>query len=202
MPAAKKTDQRMDLWNALKSVDRKFTKKITGKSYQGDSPNPTYIIQKLTEVMGPIGDQWGFTVVGQGVNEGLPHQIVKSRRAVFHPEKFDANGAPMQIERVEEYEIIRELNHWVHIRFWFRPDDDDGYGSRHFDAFGGTPQLYKTSKGKWVHDEDAAKKSLTDAYVKGASWLGVCADLFLGLFDDRYENPGVEMVGSDGDGFS
>lgn len=170
----------LKLWNALKPVDRKFTKPITGKSYKGDSPNPTYVIQKVTEQLGPIGQKWGFNVKFDRIREGRPHQIVVHQEQVYGPP--DANGNAPILSKIAKYEIIREQYHEVCIEVWFDGDS----GIRTFDAFGGTPLLYMTKSGTWMHDEDAAKKSLTDAYTKAFSWLGVCADIFLGLFDDKY----------------
>ncbi len=48
-------NENLALWNNMRTVDRNFTKPITGKSYKGDSPNPTYIVRKLTDALGPIG---------------------------------------------------------------------------------------------------------------------------------------------------
>ncbi|MFD2175675.1 hypothetical protein [Rhodobacter lacus] len=169
------------IWQRLAPVDRKFTKPITGKSYRGDSPNPTYIILKVTEQFGPIGDRWGFEVKFDRIRLGRPHQVAVERHEEYGPP--GENGAQAIITKTVRYEIIREEYHEVCITFWFRNEKGE-IGK--FDAFGGTPMLYLTKKGDWMHDEDAAKKSLTDAYTKGASWLGACADIFLGLFDDKY----------------
>lgn len=173
----------MKLWEATRGVDKRFTKPITGKSYKGDSPNPTYIIMKITEQLGPIGREWGFVVVNQSVIEGMPHQIAVKREESYYPAK---EGQPLSIsQRCTEYQIIRETTHQVQIEFWQNVDGQ----RRTFSAFGATPMLYLSSKGKWICDEDAAKKSLTDAYTKAASWLGVVADIFLGLYDGKYQAP-------------
>lgn len=171
----------LSLWNVLRGVDRKFTKPITGKSYKGDSPNPTYIIMKLTEHLGPIGQKWGFDVVRSEVRLGRPHQvIVEQTQEMLAP---DAEGKQRVKSKTVRYEIIREEYHEVEIAFW----QTNIKGNRFtFSAYGGTPMLYMSKSGNWVHDEDAAKKSLTDAYTKAASWLGACADIFLGIFDDKY----------------
>lgn len=169
------------LWGALAPVDRRFTKPITGKSYKGDSPNPTYVIQKLTEQLGPIGVAWGFNVVRETVRLGKPQPVIVEDHKDFAPP--DGNGAQAVLTHRIRREVIREEMHQVEIEFWIV--DKDGT-RRSFSSFGGTPMLYLSKKGEWVHDEDAAKKSLTDAYVKAASWLGACADIFLGLFDDKY----------------
>lgn len=52
----------MKLWNEVKVTDPHAVKKITGKSYQGNSPKPYWLIQRATEVFGPIGKGWGVDV--------------------------------------------------------------------------------------------------------------------------------------------
>ena len=50
-------------------------------------------------------------------------------------------------------------------------------------AFGQTQFVGVTKYGPFT-DEEAPKKSLTDALTKALSWLGFAADIHLGLFDD------------------
>lgn len=50
------------LWDSVKVTDPSAVKKITGKSYQGDSPKPYWLIERATEVFGPIGIGWGIIV--------------------------------------------------------------------------------------------------------------------------------------------
>ena len=52
----------MKLWNQVCMTDPKAVKPITGKSYQGNSPKPYWLIQRATEVFGPVGIGWGVTV--------------------------------------------------------------------------------------------------------------------------------------------
>lgn len=176
-------NMNLSVWETLRGVDRKFTKPITGKSYKGDSPNPTYIIMKLTEVFGPIGQNWGFEIDYDRVREGKPHQIVIEQSQEMGPPGEDGKQ-PVKSKTVR-YQIVREEYHEVAITFWQVVDGE----RRTFSAIGGTPMLYMAKSGNWMHDEDAAKKSLTDAYTKAASWLGACADIFLGIFDDKYTAP-------------
>jgi hypothetical protein len=76
-----------------------------------------------------------------------------------------------------------EQMHEVRISFWA------GSG-KPVESYGATKALYKAkvnadgTGGYWVSDEDAAKKSLTDAITKAASWLGVAGDIFMGRWDD------------------
>jgi hypothetical protein len=50
-------------------------------------------------------------------------------------------------------------------------------------AFGQTILAGKDKNGFFT-DEDAPKKSLTDALTKALSWLGFSADIYMGLYDD------------------
>lgn len=70
--------------------------------------------------------------------------------------------------------------HWCRIRFWWR----DGEGVHECEQYGQTKAAYMTSGGKHRVDEDAPKKSLTDAVTKAASQLGIAANIFLGRWDD------------------
>jgi hypothetical protein len=70
--------------------------------------------------------------------------------------------------------------HWCRISFWWVKGDTRG----HFDAYGQTKAAYVTSKGTHRVDEDAPKKSLTDAVVKALSQIGFAANIFLGRWDD------------------
>jgi hypothetical protein len=50
-------------------------------------------------------------------------------------------------------------------------------------GFGQTMLVTRRKDGPYT-DEDAPKKSLTDALTKALSWLGFAADVHMGLFDD------------------
>jgi hypothetical protein len=60
----------LDLWNAVEKTDPKHTKPITGKSYQGNSPKPHYLVHKATETFGPCGIGWGFTIEDERIEDG------------------------------------------------------------------------------------------------------------------------------------
>jgi hypothetical protein len=141
-------------WNALFKTDPAHVKPITGKSYSGNSPKPQYIIMRLTEQFGPVGTGFGWTVVHEAYVDGIP--------------------------RVDGTEKMHECR----IRFWAKSPDCA------VDSYGCTKALYKAKVGPngeggyWLSDEDAAKKSLTDAIVKAASWLGCAGDIFMGRWDD------------------
>lgn len=145
------------LWDSVKVTDPHAVKPITGKTYKGDSPKPYWLIQRATEVFGPIGIGWGVTV--------------KSER----------------FERMTEHEVL----HVAVVSIWYVLD---GKRSETFDQMGGTKACYLTSKGSYMVDEDAGKKSVTDGMVKCLSMIGFAGDIFSGQWDDsKY----VEWAGAE-----
>lgn len=87
----------------------------------------------------------------------------------------------------EETEVIREDGcWWTKIRLWY-PNDDavTGDGVGHVTAWGATRYKYTSSKGRDVFDEDAPKKSATDAVAKALVKLGFSADVFMGKHSDN-----------------
>lgn len=72
-----------------------------------------------------------------------------------------------------------ETLHWCRIRFWHTDR------ANAFDSYGQTKAKYTTNSGKVMVDEDAPKKSLTDAIIKAASHVGIGANIFLGRWDDQ-----------------
>lgn len=136
----------LKLWNSVEKTDPNHVKAITGKSYQGTSPKPHYLIHKATETFGPVGIGWGFTIVDERIEEG-------------------AGGERMHIARV---------------RVWFKWEGERG----EVEHIGGTQFSGTRSSGKPFTDEDAPKKSVTDALVKALSMIGFAGDIFMGRYDD------------------
>lgn len=135
--------ENMRHWKRFEDIDPAFTKPITGKAYKGTSPNPQYVIRCLTEIFGPVGVGFGWTVAA---------------------EDFTPMGD--------------EVLHWCRIQFWHTDRANT------FDSYGQTKALMKTKNGMML-DEDAPKKSLTDAIIKAASHVGIAANIFLGRWDDQ-----------------
>ena len=69
--------------------------------------------------------------------------------------------------------------HWCRIEFWHTKRENT------YESYGQTLAAYPTSGGSFMVDEDAPKKSLTDAIIKAASHLGIAANIFLGRWDDQ-----------------
>lgn len=152
----------MDLWRRVCVTDPAAVKPITGKQYNGNSPKPYWIVERLTAEFGPCGIGWGFLILS---------------------ERFERFGEGKSAESL----------HIAVVRFWYEMNGKRG----ELEQVGQTRASYTTSKDKFLVDEDAPKKSVTDALVKCASYLGFAGDIFSGRWDDsKYvAEAGREWVG-------
>lgn len=141
------TPDNLALWHAVEKTDPAHVKPITGKAYSGTSPKPHYLIHKATEMFGPCGIGWGFTVVD---------------------------------ERVEDGAVVGERVHLARVRVWYKWNGERG----EVEHLGGTPFCGVRRNGNTFIDEDAPKKSVTDALVKALSMIGFAGDIFMGRYDD------------------
>lgn len=73
-----------------------------------------------------------------------------------------------------------DMLHWAIVEFWYMRNDQ----RCSVQQMGGTKAMYKTNNGKLLVDEDAPKKSVTDALVKAMSSVGFAGDIFSGRWDD------------------
>lgn len=105
-----------------------------------------------------------------------PHYVIRCLTEMFGPV---GKGFGWEVVAEGFQPLGDEVLHWCRIRFWH----GDGQG---FEAYGQTKALMKTRNGMML-DEDAPKKSLTDAITKAAAQIGVASNIFLGRWDDsRY----------------
>jgi hypothetical protein len=111
-------------------------------------------------------------------NSPKPYWIVERLTDEFGPCGI---GWGFQIinERFERFSDTDTL-HIAAVRFWYVLDGQRG----ELEQIGQTKASYTTSKGSFMLDEDAPKKSVTDALVKCASYLGFAGDIFSGRWDD------------------
>lgn len=70
--------------------------------------------------------------------------------------------------------------HTIKIKLWYKVGEDRG----EIVHFGHTPYIMRSKHGAY-QDDEAPKKSLTDAIKKCLSMIGVGADIHLGQFDDQ-----------------
>lgn len=146
----------MQLWDSVQRTDPNYTKQFTrGGGFKGTSTNATYLAKRATETFGPCGLGWGITVLDEQLIEG--HPLIE-------------NGVVVGHARI----------HRVHAKLWYVRDGVRG----EIEQFGQTEMVGKNSRGYFT-DEEAPKKSLTDAMTKCLSLLGFAADIHLGLYDDN-----------------
>lgn len=136
-------------------------------------------------------------------NSPKPFWLIERMTDEFGPVGFGwgIDVKSERFERMGEFDVL----HVAVVSVWFVKD---GVRSATFDQMGGTKAAYKTAKGVLMVDEDAAKKSVTDGFVKCISMIGFAGDIFAGRWDDskyvaearkHYENrPSTkEHVGQD-----
>ncbi|MEN3978218.1 hypothetical protein [Acinetobacter sp. CWB-B33] len=107
-----------------------------------------------------------------------PYWLVKRATETFGP-----CGLGWGIEIVQQG--FQQCNpetmmHYATVRIWYMQDGKKCA----VEHMGGTMAMYKTQTGKMVYDEDAPKKSVTDAMVKALSFIGFAGDIFSGIWDD------------------
>jgi len=135
-----------EFWDRVKKTDPRRVKQITGKQYKGNSPQPYYLVERMTEEFGMCGLGWGLNIKNE------------------------------RMERMSEHDIL----HVAVVELWYRHDGETG----RIEQIGQTKAAYMSSKGTLVVDEDAPKKSVTDAMTKCMSYLGFSGDIFSGHWDD------------------
>lgn len=150
------------VWKAVERTDPRATKQFSrGGGFRGTAISPMWLIKRATELWGPIGDRWGISITRHQVIDGAPILL----------------GDPPAV-------VGRESIHVVEAEVWYPGEN----GTGHLPCFGQTQLVGKNKNGVFT-DEEAPKKSLTDALTKGLSWLGFAADVHMGLFDDvKYVN--------------
>lgn len=104
-----------------------------------------------------------------------PQYVIKCLTEIFGPV---GEGFGWDVVAEDFTPMGDELLHWCRIKFWHTDRTNT------FDSYGQTKAIMKTRNG-FMSDEDAPKKSLTDAVIKAASHIGVAANIFLGRWDDQ-----------------
>jgi hypothetical protein len=145
------------IWSAVSTPDPARTKPFKGKGgFEGTAINAVYLAKRATEIFGPMGIGWGVDIVEEKLLQGGP-MISK------------------------EGEILgNEVIHCLRISLWYKRGEDVG----RITHFGQTTFVGQNKFGVYT-DEDAPKKSLTDAMTKALSLLGFAADVHMGMFDDH-----------------
>jgi len=145
------------LWEIVQATDPKYTKDFTRRDgFSGTAINATYQAKKATEAFGPMGLGWGVKILDERYIEGA-HM------------GWNAQGSDLGPEKI----------HVVRIELWYRWNGERGA----IEHFGQTKFVGCTANGVFT-DEEAPKKSVTEATSKCLSLLGFGADVYMGLYDD------------------
>ena len=114
-------------------------------------------------------------------NSPKPYWIVERLTDEFGPCGIGW-GFTVISERYERFGAGEEEEslHIALVRLWYVMGEKRG----ELEQVGQTRGSYRTRQGKYLVDEDAPKKSVTDALVKCASYLGFAGDIFSGRWDD------------------
>ncbi len=147
----------LELWSAVETTDIDATKPFNrGGGFRGTAVNATYLARRATEQFGPMGIGWGLEILDESIMEGIP---------------LDDKG-------------VREKIHKVRVKLWYKLSSERGRERGEVIQFGQTTFVGRNKFGLFT-DEEAPKKSLTDAMSKCLSLLGFSADVYLGRFDDN-----------------
>jgi hypothetical protein len=182
----------LSVWNASCTTDPRHVKSFSrGGGFSGTAINHTYQLRKATEMWGPMGGMWGVHIIEQGLMNGAPI-IVED---VNEEWTLDEKGERVLTKSiVHKHSVANESVHFVRIKLNYPvfAKNDSGQDVHirqgEVEHFGQTTFVGKNKNGYFT-DEEAPKKSLTDAIGKALSMLGFSADIYLGLFDDnKYVN--------------
>ena len=146
----------LKIWSAVQETDPKYTKADhTGANKGFTSINGVYMFKRATETFGPIGIGWGYDILEERFDDA--HFVI-----------------------VKDIDPVMTKNHTVKIKLWYKQGDQTGS----IINYGHTKYIYRSKYGVTV-DEEAPKKSLTDAIKKCLSLLGFSSDIFMGQFEDQ-----------------
>jgi len=111
-------------------------------------------------------------------NSPKPYWVIERATETFGP-CGTGWGVEVVNERFERFGDTESL-HVALVRVWYMLNDKRGQ----IEQMGQTRSSYMSGAGKFIVDEDAPKKSVTDGMVKCLSMLGFAGDIFSGQWDD------------------
>ncbi|AWJ88889.1 hypothetical protein Sp245p_03345 [Azospirillum baldaniorum] len=148
----------LTIWKKLERTDPKATKPFQKSGgFKGTQIDPTYRLQLMTEVFGPVGQGWGYVEDDLKISHDMAFSKV---RVWYVPAGADAAVWP---------EGWRET-YPANAR-WTGPQ------------WGGTEMMPERG-GKPKPTDECLKMSITDALGKCLLQLGLAADIYMGQFDD------------------
>lgn len=163
------TNANLAIWDQVEKTNPDFTKEFNSGGMKGTSINATYLARKATEVFGPYGIGWGVEIIEEEYKNGGPLLV---------PNPSDQKGPKISATEVHGVPVVSVI-HILRIKLWYISGDTRGEVTH----YGQTTFVGANKYGIYT-DEEAPKKSLTDATTKALSMLGFGGDIFMGLFDD------------------
>ena len=145
----------MDLWDKLSRTDPAHTKTFKrAGGFSGTAVKPIYTVQRMTEEFGPCGQGWG---IGEPVFQVVPGD---NKEVLV----FCTVGLWTATNGVQNLYIYgvggdKVVTHIKANEQYNRPE-------------------------RWENDDEAFKKAFTDAVGNAMKYLGMSADVHMGLFDD------------------
>lgn len=133
---------------------------------------------KIWEAFADIDPKYSKPITGKPYKgtSPSPQYVIKCLTELFGPV---GQGFGWRVVAEAFEPLGQEVLHWCRIEFWHTDRANT------FESYGQTKAAYDTNSGKYMVDEDAPKKSLTDAIVKAASQIGIASNIFLGRWDDQ-----------------
>lgn len=117
-------------------------------------------------------------------NSPKPHWLVKRATEAFGPIGIGWGYTIVDQEVIDGATYkdgTTERMHTARVRVWYKWQGERA----EVEHVGGTIFSGQRANGKPFTDEDAPKKSVTDALIKALSMIGFAGDIFLGRYDDN-----------------
>lgn len=151
------------IWNALGKTDPAHTKGFSrAGGFRGTAIKPIWVTQRLTELFGPCGEGWGFEKPEfQLVATEFGETLVYCTVTAWYAEVPSAEAPEQTLVIYSTHGRPRKMIYGV----------------------GGDKVVTQRQSGAF-HDDEAFKKAFTDALGNAFKFVGVGADVHMGLFED------------------
>ena len=157
------SNENLKIWGAVKAVDKAALKQANIGGQNMLSVNGIVMVEAITAAIGPIGKNWYYSIADERYENTKP--MMRGQEFIV------VDGA-----------ALWEQTHTIVLNFHI--NHGDGFVT--FPQFGHTPYRYMTKNGSIMVDQEAGKKSLTDALKKCLTMLGVAADVYSGALEDYH----------------
>jgi hypothetical protein len=177
MTTALARPDNMRLWETLGKTDPSATKKFKrAGGFSGTAVRPMWSNKRMTEEFGSCGIGWGQTEPQFQTVEAGGEILVYCTVGLWYNEKLEGSSLSKSqtVYGVGGDKVLTQIF------------EKDGQGNKIKDADGRFKTYPQT-------DDEAFKKAYTDALSNAMKFIGVAADVHMGLFDDsKYVQSMVE----------